>query len=127
MKQKRIVSLTIVLLVFVLAMLCITKSINIGRKLSELKIERQYSRDVSVSVTGAPTLPLKGNEINLTNTDIRQNHLQVNNLPELSTGSENIAYPQVCASQWLDDGITVQEMLRCVEGNASKTNGAQGD
>jgi len=124
--KKRKISWSIVILVmFVLVMLYMVKTSNDRRRLSELEVEQQYSRDVSVLVTGAPTLPLKGNEINLTNTDIRQNHLQANDQPGLSTDSENIAHPQVCASQWLEDVITIEETLHCIEDYMKKTNGSE--
>ncbi|MCK4787129.1 MAG: hypothetical protein KAV87_25445 [Desulfobacteraceae bacterium] len=127
MKERKNIWSIIVLAMFVLVMLYMVKTCNGGRRLSEVDVEQQYSRDVSMSVTGAPILPLKGSEINLTNADIRQNHLQVNNQSELSNDSENIAYSQVCASEWLDDGITVQEMLLCIEGDTGGTNGWQVD
>jgi len=115
LKKRKIIWSIAILAMFALAMLCMVKTSNVGRQRSELEVERQYSRDVSVSVTGAPILPLKKDEINLTNTAIGQNHLQVNNRPELSNDSENIAYPQVCASEWLQDAITAQEMLDCID------------
>ena len=113
MKKREIVLSIIIVAMFILVTLCIVKTSNVGRRLSEL--ERQRSCNVSVSVTCVPTLPLEEYEINLTNTDIRPNHLQVNNQLQLSTDSENITYPQVCASQWLQDVITVKETLDCIE------------
>jgi len=125
LRKRRIIWATAILAMFVLVMLYVVKTCDSGRRLSELDVERQYSRDMSVSVTGTPILPLKGNETNVTDADIRQNHLQANDQPRLSTDLENMAHPQICASEWLDDGLTVQEMLLCVEGDVGRKNSSQ--
>lgn len=113
-KREKVLSV-IILAMFVLVTFCIVKTSNVGRRLSELEDEQQRPCNVSVSVTCVPTPPLRENAINLTNPDMRQNHLQVNNQWEPSPDSENVTYPQVCASQWLQDVITVEEILNCMD------------
>jgi hypothetical protein len=100
---------------FMLVTLGMVKTSNVERRLSELEVERQRSCNVSVSVMCVPTLPLKENKINLTISDIGQDHLEGNDQLGLSSDSENIAIPEVCASQWLQDVITVEEILNCIE------------
>lgn len=115
MKKREIVLSIIIVAMFILVTLCIVKTSNVGRRLSELEVERQRSCNVSVSVTCVPTPPLRESAINLTNPDMRQNHLQVNHQWGFPTDLENVTYPQVCASQWLQDVITVEEILDCIE------------
>ena len=115
MKKREIVLSIILLAMFVLVTLGMVKTSNIGRQLSELEVERQRSCNVSVSVMCVPTPPLRENTINLTNPDMRQNHLQVNHQWGVPTDLENVTYPQVCASQWLQDVITVEEILNCMD------------
>ncbi|HCO92718.1 MAG TPA: hypothetical protein DIU00_02000 [Phycisphaerales bacterium] len=121
MKKRGSIWPIAVLVMCFLVMLYTVKTCNGGRRLSELDVERQYSRDVSVPVTGAPILPLKEDEINPTNTTIRQDRLQASDQPRPSTDLENITHPQICASEWLGDGVTVQEVLRCIDEYEKKT------
>ena len=39
--------------------------------------------------------------------------------------SENITCPQTCISQWLEDVITIEETLHCIEDYMKKTNGSE--
>jgi len=112
--KREIVLSIIILAIFILVTLCIVKTSNVGRRLSELKVEREHSCNVSVSVTCVPILLLKANETNLTNTDTKQDHLQANDQLNFSTDLADVTTPEVCASQWLHDVITVGEMLHCV-------------
>lgn len=116
MNKREIVLLMIIMAFFVLVMLYMVKTNSIARRLSELEFEQQPSCNVSVSVTCIPTLPPTANTINLTNADLRHDHLQGNYQQELSIDSEHIAYPQICVSQWLDNAITVRDTLNCIEG-----------
>jgi hypothetical protein len=125
--KRKIIWTIAVLVMGVLVVLYMVKMCKGRPRLSEFDVERQYFRDMSVSVTGAPILSLQRNEINLTQANSIQNHLQVDHQPELSNGSKNIAYLQACASEWLNDDITVQDMLHCVEGDAGRKNGSQED
>ncbi|MHC4463381.1 MAG: hypothetical protein ACYS30_18390 [Planctomycetota bacterium] len=127
MTKRKIIWTIAVLVMGVLVVLYMVKMCKGRPRLSEFDVERQYFRDMSVSVTGAPILSLQRNEINLTQANSIQNHLQVDHQPELSNGSKNIAYLQACASEWLKNNITVQDMLHCVEGDAGRKNGSQED
>jgi len=64
--NKREIVLSIIIVAgFVLVMLCMVKTSDIGRRLSALEIEQQRPCNVSVSVTCVPTPSLKGNKMNL--------------------------------------------------------------
>jgi hypothetical protein len=125
LKKTRIIWPIAILAMFVLTMPYMVKRCNGGRRLSELDVEQQYSRNIPVQVTGAPVLPLKEDEIDLTNTTSRQDRLQMDNQQGGAIDSVNIDHVQVCASEWLDGGLSVQETLRCVEGNTSRMNNKQ--
>jgi len=122
LKKREIVLSIIILATFVLVMLCMIKISNIGCRLSELQVERQHSCNMSVPATCVPTLPLKENEMNVTNIDSEQDQLQVNDQLGRVNYSENIMHFQVCASQWLDGVITVRETLHCIDNYVRKIN-----
>ena len=115
MKKREIVSSIIIVVMFVLVMLCIAKTTDIGRRLSELEVDPQRFCNVSVSVTCVSAPPLREGAINPTNPDIERNHLQADNLRGFATDSGNVTYPLICGSQWLENAITVEEILNCVE------------
>ena len=121
MEKREIVLLMIIMAMFVLVMLCMVKTNSIGRRLSELEFERQRSCNVSVSVMCVPTLPLETNEANFTNTVVKQDRLQVNNRLGFSPDSENIALLTICLSQWVEEIITFEEAMRCIDDEAKKT------
>lgn len=124
-EKKRVVSLIIVLVMLAFVVLYITKATNFGRQPSGLEIERQHSGNMSVQERNPPTLPVNANETNVTNADIAQEQLQANNQSDFSTGSKNITPPKVCISRWLQDTITVNETLRCINDYMKKTNGSE--
>jgi len=115
LKKREIVLSIIIVAMFILVTFCIVKTSNVGRRLSELEVERQRSCSMLMPATCVLIVPLKANEVNFTNAGIRQDQLQVNNRLEFSPDSENIATPEVCASQWLQDVFTVEETLDCIE------------
>jgi hypothetical protein len=120
--RREIVLSIIIVAMFVLVTICTVRTSIIGRRLSELELEQERSCNVSVSVTCDPTLPLKARAIDLRNADIGQDHLEANNQLGLSIDTEHIATPETCASQWLDNAITVRETLDCIK-NSSKCKG----
>ena len=103
MKQKRIVSLLIVLVMLAFVVLYMTKATNVGRQPSEHEIERQDSGNMSVQERNPPTLPVNANETNVTNADIAQEQLQANNKPDFTADLESITFPKVCISRWLTE------------------------
>lgn len=123
MKQKNIVTLLTIFVMFILVTLCMVKISNVQRQLSKLEIERQHSGNMPIHTTSGSTLPFKAKETNVTIADIAQEQFQANNQLDPFTGSENSTPELVCISQWLQDALTVNEMLRCVEDYANKMNG----
>lgn len=115
MKKREIVLSIIILVVFVLVTICTVKTSNIGRRVSALEVERNRPCNVSVSVMCIPTLPSKEDRVNLTIDDIGQDHLQANNQLGSLARLENVTYPLACASRWLQNAITVEEILHCIE------------
>jgi hypothetical protein len=108
-KGDTILSIIIVVM-FVLVVICTVRTGTIGQRLSEIEAEQLRPCNVSVSVTCAPTLPLRARAINLTKADIGQDRLQVNSQPELSIDSEDTAYTEICVARWLEDAFTVREI-----------------
>ncbi|MHC4558685.1 MAG: hypothetical protein ACYTFW_02965 [Planctomycetota bacterium] len=51
--------------------------------------------------------------------------LAVLHVTRTTKDSENITCPQVCVSQWLEDVITIEETLHCIEDYMKKTNGSE--
>ncbi len=51
--------------------------------------------------------------------------LAVLHVTKTTKDSENITCPQVCVSQWLEDVITIEETLHCIEDYTKKTNGSE--
>ena len=99
------------------------KTSNVQRQLSELKVERQHSGNMPIHTTSGSTFPVNAKETNVTIADNAQEQFQANNQLDPFTGSENSTPALVCISQWLEDALTVNETLRCVEDYANKTNG----
>jgi preprotein translocase subunit SecY len=123
LKQKRIVSLIIVLVMLVFVVLYMTKTTNLGRQPSKHEIERHQSGNMPPHATYASTLPVNASEANVTSADIAQEQLQANNQQDFATSSENNTRALACISQWMQDALTANETLRCIEDYANKTNG----
>ena len=102
-----------------------TKTPNGGRQPSEHEIERQHSGNMPVHATHALILPVRAIEANVTSADIAQEELQTNSPLDFASGSENSTPALVCVSEWLQDVITGNETLHCVEDYANKTNGSE--
>ena len=122
MKPKAVLSLIIPVVVLILIMLSMIKINNVERQLSELRVELQDSCNMSVSTTFAPTLPAEANATDMTGTNNEDDQLRVNSQLELVNYSENITHLLVCASQWLDGVLTVQETLNCISKHAMKAS-----
>ena len=114
---------TIVLVMLAFVVLCITKATNVGRPPSELEIERQDSGNMSVQERDPPTLRMNASEGDVTNADIAQEQLQANNQLDFTTDSENTTTLKACLSLWLQDALTVNETLHCVEDSVQSTKG----
>ena len=51
--------------------------------------------------------------------------LAVLHVTKTTKDSESITCHQVCVSQWLEDVITIEETLHCIEDYMKKTNGSE--
>ena len=89
-----------------------TKISNVERQLSELKSERQYSCNILVQEECAPTLSVKIKEANA--PSIRHNQLEANKQTDLSKDSADSAAVRICISQWVQEAITWEEAVRCM-------------
>jgi hypothetical protein len=104
-----------------LAMLHVTTIANVGRPL-EPGIEERHSSKISAQETPDSTLTVKASEADLIGAGIGHDQQEANNQTELSTGLANIAPPKVCLSEWVQEVITLEEAVRCMDDDAKKTN-----
>jgi hypothetical protein len=93
-----------------------TKIGNVERQLSELKSERQHSCNISVQEERAPALSVKVKEANATNACIRHNQLEADKKTDFSTNSADTNAVRICISQWVQEAITLEEAVRCMNG-----------
>jgi len=102
----------------ILITICMTKISNVEQQLSELKSERQYSCNILVQEECAPTLSVKVKEANAINAGIRVNQLEANKQTDLSTNSADTTAVRICISQWVQEAITLEEAVRCMDDDA---------
>ena len=115
MKPDAILSLAIALIILILITLCVTKISNVERQLSELKSERQYSCNILVQEEGAD-ITIKVKAANETSVGIRHNQLEPNIQTDLSIESANITPLKVCLSRWVQEAMTLEEAVHCMNG-----------
>ena len=122
MKRISVALLTIILVMFVLLMLCVAKTINMGQQLSKLQIDQQNFEYVSVQEACDQTSPIKLSGIDVARADTAQEQLEADIQLDFLAGTENITCPQVCISQWLHDVIAVRETLSCISHYITNTD-----
>jgi len=103
-----------VLTIFILAILHLTKIANVGRSL-EFGREEQHSGGISAQKTPDSIMTVKASKHKAIGNGIGHDQQEANNQSNSSTSSSNTHFLKVCLSQWINEVITFEEAMRCMD------------